>query len=188
MCCWITRSSVLTLTDYLLLCHYRLRDHSGYGLSQWETTLHCKVISHWICPYPEKFMQILAGLSALQVFYVGNTAAIPGILITSWGMKKMAAMLQMTFSNADAFSWKKSFTLYIGMSLKFIPKGPIDNMTALLMARQQTGITWPQWVIDSLGPTHTVWYHRSWIYIYIYIYKIASSKRKLGCASAMHLF
>ena len=29
------------------------RDHSGYGLSQWETTLQCKVVSHWLSPCPE---------------------------------------------------------------------------------------------------------------------------------------
>ena len=26
---------------------------SGYGLSQWKTTLHCNVISHWLSPYQE---------------------------------------------------------------------------------------------------------------------------------------
>ena len=30
-----------------------LRDHSGHGLSQWETTLHCNVVSHWLSQYPE---------------------------------------------------------------------------------------------------------------------------------------
>ena len=29
------------------------RDHSGYRLSQWGTTLHCYVVSHWLIPYPE---------------------------------------------------------------------------------------------------------------------------------------
>ena len=28
-------------------------DHSRYGLSQWETTLHCNVVSHWLGPYPQ---------------------------------------------------------------------------------------------------------------------------------------
>ena len=28
------------------------RDHSGYGLSQWETTLQCNIISHWLSLYP----------------------------------------------------------------------------------------------------------------------------------------
>ena len=27
--------------------------HSNYELSQWETTLHCNVVSHWLSPYPE---------------------------------------------------------------------------------------------------------------------------------------
>ena len=27
--------------------------HSGYGLSQWETTLQCNVVSHWLSPYAE---------------------------------------------------------------------------------------------------------------------------------------
>ena len=29
------------------------RDHSGYGLSQWETTLWFNVVSHWLRPHPE---------------------------------------------------------------------------------------------------------------------------------------
>ena len=28
-------------------------DHSEYELSQWEMTLQCIVVSHWLCPYPE---------------------------------------------------------------------------------------------------------------------------------------
>ena len=26
------------------------KDHFGYGLGQWETTLHCNVVSHWLSP------------------------------------------------------------------------------------------------------------------------------------------
>ena len=43
-------------TPGLSLCHTNFilpRDHSRYGLSQWETTLHCNVVSHWLSPYPE---------------------------------------------------------------------------------------------------------------------------------------
>ena len=29
----------------------------GYGLSQWKTTLHGNVVSHWPIPYPEWFLQ-----------------------------------------------------------------------------------------------------------------------------------
>ena len=30
------------------------KDHSGYGLGQWATTLHCNVLTHWPSPYPER--------------------------------------------------------------------------------------------------------------------------------------
>ena len=32
---------------------YNHRDHYGYGLIQWQMTLHCNIISHWLRPYPE---------------------------------------------------------------------------------------------------------------------------------------
>ena len=39
---------------YIHDVHYQApKGHSGCGLSQWETTLHCNVISHWLSPYPE---------------------------------------------------------------------------------------------------------------------------------------
>ena len=31
----------------------RCRNHSEYGLSQWEETLLCSVVPHWLIPYPE---------------------------------------------------------------------------------------------------------------------------------------
>ena len=39
------------------------RGHSGYGLSQWETTLHCNVVSHWLSQYPEWSLRRLYGKS-----------------------------------------------------------------------------------------------------------------------------
>ena len=30
------------------------RDHSKYGLRQWQAPLLCNSVSHWLCPYPEK--------------------------------------------------------------------------------------------------------------------------------------
>ena len=30
-----------------------IRDHSGYGLGQWEKALHSYASSHWLSPYPE---------------------------------------------------------------------------------------------------------------------------------------
>ena len=36
-------------TNLNQLCRYR----SEYGFSQWETTLQCNVVSHWLSPYSE---------------------------------------------------------------------------------------------------------------------------------------
>ena len=36
-----------------LLSVQNLRDHTVYGLSQWETTLQCNVVSYWLTPYTE---------------------------------------------------------------------------------------------------------------------------------------
>ena len=38
----------------------------------------------------------------------------------------MAAVSQITFSNA--FSWTKMFEFTIKISLKFVSKGPVDNI------------------------------------------------------------
>ena len=57
--------------------------------------------------------------------------------LTHLPLDKMAAISQTTFLNA--FSWMNSFVFWI--SLKFVPKGPIDNTTALVqvMAWRRTG-------------------------------------------------
>ena len=54
-------------------------------------------------------------------------------------VEKMAAILQTTFLNA--FSWMKSFVFRFKISLKLVPKGPIDNQSALVqvMAWRRTG-------------------------------------------------
>ena len=59
--------------------------------------------------------------------------------LTHWGRDKMAAISQTTLSNA--FSWKKIFRISIKVSLKFVPKGPINNFPALveIMAWHQPG-------------------------------------------------
>ena len=53
-------SSSVPIADNCIGCvseeiHPRLgnRDHSRYGLSQWETTLHCNGVSHWLSPYKD---------------------------------------------------------------------------------------------------------------------------------------
>ena len=41
--------AVTIMNDLLLV----IRDQSGYGLSQWETMLHCNSASQWLSPHPE---------------------------------------------------------------------------------------------------------------------------------------
>ena len=50
--------------------------------------------------------------------------------ITHLLLDKMANISETIFS--DVFSWMKSFVLLIKISLKFVPKGPIDNNLALV--------------------------------------------------------
>ena len=58
---------------------------------------------------------------------------------THWGLYKMAAILQTSFSNA--FSWMKYVCILIQISLKFITKGVIKKKTSLaeVMAWCRTG-------------------------------------------------
>ena len=44
----------------------------------------------------------------------------------------MAAIPQAIFPNVS--SWMKSFVILIKIPLKFVPKGPIDNIPALVMS------------------------------------------------------
>ena len=50
--------------------------------------------------------------------------------LTHLGRDKIYAISQMTFSSA--FSWMKNVWILIEISLKFVPKGPIDNIPALV--------------------------------------------------------
>ena len=64
---------------------------------------------------------------------------------THWGWDKMAAIFQMTFSNA--FSWMKMYRFRLRFHWGFIPRGPINNIPAfglddgLVPARRQA-IIW----------------------------------------------
>ena len=71
-----------------------------------------------------------------RLFYSGNnvfntlTKIDSNEALTHWDQNKMAAVLQTTFSNA--FSWKKMCEFFIKISLKFVPKGLIDNIPSLV--------------------------------------------------------
>ena len=46
------------------------RGYCGYGLSQWETTLHCNVVSHWLSPNPEWFLLFVGLTCAIVLQYI----------------------------------------------------------------------------------------------------------------------
>ena len=94
--------------------------------------------------------------------------------LTHWGRDKMAAIFQTTFSNA--FSWMKMHE-FRKISLKFVPKVPINNIPALvlIMAWRRLGdkplsepmmvslpthicVTRPQWVNLKTASYHFDWY------------------------------
>ena len=96
--------------------------------------------------------------------------------LTHWGRDKMADIFQATFSHAFVDIFKRIFfnenvSIFIKISLKFVPKGPINNILALvqimvwhcpgekplsepMMVRlsKHISVTWPQWV-NSLRPS-----------------------------------
>ena len=47
----ILRAQILSYVSPHSFITILYRDHFVYGLSQWETTLQCDVISHWLCPH-----------------------------------------------------------------------------------------------------------------------------------------
>ena len=51
-------------------------------------------------------------------------------MLTHLPLDKIASVSQTIFSNA--FSWMKNFVFFVLISLKFVPKGPIDNKSVLV--------------------------------------------------------
>ena len=87
--------------------------------------------------------------------------------LTHWGRDKVNAIWQTTFSSA--FSWMNMFEFWFKSSLKFVPKGPINNIPTLVqkMAWRRPGdkplsepmmasllahicVTRPQWVNERV--------------------------------------
>ena len=68
-----------------------------------------------------------------------NIAQSCACFLTHWGWDKIAAIFQTTFSNE--FSWMKVYKFWLKISLRFVPKGPINNIPALfqIMALHRPG-------------------------------------------------
>ena len=69
----------------MIISMHVIRNYSGYGLSQWETMLHCSNVSHWLSPYlggslvmyelvGSNIMHVLETIyTLLLVLFLGNT-------------------------------------------------------------------------------------------------------------------
>ena len=68
-----------------------------------------------------------------------NDSNLNTATLTHWGWNKMAAISQTTFSNA--FSWNENVWIAINISPKFVHKGQINNIPALvqIMAWRRSG-------------------------------------------------
>ena len=91
--------------------------------SQWEMTLHCNVVSHWLGAYTTWSLLLIICIWIYIILCVDHNkircsqyhimcyhacclSAIR-LYLTHWGRDKMPAFFQMTFSNV--FSWMKMF-------------------------------------------------------------------------------
>ena len=71
-------------------------------------------------------------------------------------LDKMAAISQTLFSNA--FSWMKKYCILINISLKFVPKGPINNIPALVQI-----MAWCQIGAKPLSEPTMAWFPDSYM-------------------------
>ena len=132
------------------------------GSAMWSYTyssnlhFYCKVI----CNHTPSLRFIYARYNPPSLFTCRHW-------LTNWGRDKMAAFSQTTFSNA--FSLIKMFEFRLQFQLKYVPKGPINNIPTLfqIMAWCRSGdkllsesmlvslpthicVTRPQWVNNVL--------------------------------------
>ena len=84
------------LNELMVLSPVNLRDHSGYGLRQWEATLNCKVISHWLSPYPEWFLNLY--LYVFRVLF--SVSGHVELVLTSQPMRGA-----VTFERSSLIGW-----------------------------------------------------------------------------------
>ena len=111
---------------------FKLRDHCGYGLSQWEVLLYhvYNTFFHWPSPYTEwSLIPFPIYNSLTSNFLHHNWNFNSNNILTHWGCNKIAAILQTTFSKCTFL--KENVLISIKISLKLIPKGPINNILAL---------------------------------------------------------
>ena len=75
MCTTVNSLTCLRYKCYPCCMPQASRQHSGYGLSQWETTLQCNVVSHWLSPLSLCKNRKLAESSKLNILHCMRTVS-----------------------------------------------------------------------------------------------------------------
>ena len=105
-------------TAQLLAC---CRDHSVYAPSQWETTLHCNVVSHWLSAYTKWSLHI--GPIVLMCYY--QLRCISFIAI---GVVGGSASQSYWFSGGVDFHFPLSFAVEWELLFYFSCTTPFRNL------------------------------------------------------------
>ena len=122
------------------------RDHFLNAPSQWEKTLQCNVVTHWLGSYTKWSLGLCIDHNSpsLVRLHMTELLAINGLFtdIYRWlnsspgqnGCHFTDNIFRCIFVN-------ENFCFLIKSSIKFVPKGPIDNNPTLVlrMAWRQTG-------------------------------------------------
>ena len=75
---------IMVIEDFWRRLGWDYRNHSGYGLSQWETTLHCNVISHWLSSYPQWSLHWVCAKGMCCVLWLRKTCTVLHEDIVTW--------------------------------------------------------------------------------------------------------
>ena len=143
------------------------RDHSGYGLSQWEEVLLCNTFCHRLSPYPEWSLDLCSTL-AISVLYHVNGFVLPQDLYhqTLNTMRPRENGCHFTDNIFKCIFLNENVWIAIRIPLKFVPWVPIDNKPSLVQImvwrlKQATSHCMNQWWPISLTRIYTT--HCQWV-------------------------
>ena len=114
----------MTLTwIFIMTGPFKKRDHFVYAPSQWETTLQCNVVSHWMGTYSKW------SLYQASKIHVCCGRAHSRLLNTLRLRQNGRHLADDIFK---CISLNENVWITIMMSLKFVPGDPVDNIPALV--------------------------------------------------------
>ena len=105
---------VMALTwIFIMTGPFKKRDHFVYAPSQWETTLQCNVVSHWLGTYWNCKIHVCCG----------KTHSRP---LNTLRLRQNGCHLADDIFKCNCFN--ENVWISIKMSLKFLPEDPVDNI------------------------------------------------------------